>query len=41
MDDTQSNRPDNLGDTPDSGLTPLKAKLVLAAISVPSRMWWK
>jgi len=32
MDDTQSNRPDNLGDISDSGLIPLKAKLVLAAI---------
>ncbi len=32
MDDTQSNRPDNLGDISDSGLILLKAKLVLAAI---------
>ncbi len=32
MDDTQSNRPDNLGDISDSGLIILKAKLVLAAI---------
>ena len=32
MDDTQSNRADNLGDISDSGLILLKAKLVLAAI---------
>jgi len=32
MDDTQSNRPDNLGDISDSGLILSKAKLVLAAI---------
>jgi len=32
MDDTQSNRPDNLGDTSDSGLILLKAKLLQAAI---------
>jgi len=32
MDDTQSNRPDNLGDISDSGLILLKAKLELAAI---------
>jgi len=32
MDDTQSNRPDDLGDISNSGLIPLKAKLVLAAI---------
>ena len=32
MDDTQSNRPDNLGAISDPGLILLKAKLVLAAI---------
>ncbi len=32
MDGTQSKRPDNLGDISDSGLIPLEAKLVLAAI---------
>jgi len=32
MDDTQSNRPDNLGDISDSGLIRSKAKLVPAAI---------
>jgi hypothetical protein len=32
MDDTQSNRPGNLGDISDSGLILLKAKLVLSAI---------
>jgi len=32
MDDTQSNRPDNLGDISDSGLILSKARLVLAAI---------
>ncbi len=32
MDETQSNRPDNLGDISDSGLILLNAKLVLAAI---------
>jgi len=32
MDDTRSNRPDNLGDISDSGLILLTAKLVLAAI---------
>jgi len=40
MDDTQSNRPDNLGDTSDSGLILLKAKLLQAAIrheTVPER----
>ena len=32
MDDTQNNRPDNLGDISDSGLILLKAKLVPAGI---------
>ncbi len=32
MDDTQSNRPDNLGDISDSGLILLKARLVLVVI---------
>ena len=32
MDDTQNNRPDNLGGISDSGLILLKAKLVLAVI---------
>ena len=32
MDGTQSKRPDNLGDISDSGLIPLEAELVLAAI---------
>ena len=42
MEDTRSNRPDNLGDISDSGLILLKAKLVLAAIrheTVPAHVW--